>query len=320
MASHTQTTVLTPRRNKRQSEGKMVRILFYLLTAYILLQFAWWAYLLIDLNSRYFAAEGAEVVRLKIWMIVGEGTVFITFLLAGIFIMQRTIRKEIALVRQQRNFLLSITHELKTPVAAIKLCLQTLIKRDTLDAEQREPLQRMAIENTERLHSLIDNVLLATRIESGQEPVQFELTDISVHTNQICEGVNRTISRKNPIQIIVQDGVSARVDRSAYESILLNLLENAVKYAGETSIDVSLEKTTVHGILTVTDGGPGIPASAKNRIFEKFYRMGNEETRSKKGTGLGLYIVKELAELHNAKISVEDNKPSGTIFRVVFPL
>jgi signal transduction histidine kinase len=157
---------------KSQTERR-VSLLFYLLTAYILLQFAWWAYLLIDLNRTLYASSGEGVIRLKTWMIIGEGSVFLIFLLAGIFIMQRTIRKEIALVRQQRNFLLSITHELKTPIASIKLGLQTLQKRKSLSPEERKPFEESAIKNTERLHSLIDNVLLATRIESGQRPLPF---------------------------------------------------------------------------------------------------------------------------------------------------
>jgi signal transduction histidine kinase len=299
---------------------RRVTILFYLLTGYVLLQFAWWAYLLVDLNTELYASQGKDVVNLKIWMVIGEGAVFLVFLLAGIYIMQRTIRKEIALVRQQRNFLLSITHELKTPVAAIKLVLQTLVKRDTLNAEQRAQIQQTAIENTERLHALIDNVLLATRIESGQEPVQLETKNLSELTRQICTGVLVSLLPKNKLTSDIQVDIIAEADPNAYESILINLVENAAKYAENSDIFISLKRGGNRALLTVADGGPGIPDEAKSQIFEKFYRMGNEETRSKKGTGLGLYIVKELCDLHKASISVENNYPSGTIFRISFPV
>jgi K+-sensing histidine kinase KdpD len=274
---------------------------------------------LVDLNTEFYASQGQDVVNLKVWMIIGEGTVFLTFLLAGIYIMQRTIRKEIALVRQQRNFLLSITHELKTPVAAIKLVLQTLVKRDTLSQDQRAPLQQNAIENTERLQALIDNVLLATRIESGQEPVQLEEKNLSELTDQICQKLIQSLINEEDTKVAIQPGLHAMVDPNAFESILVNLLENAVKYADGKSIAVELKRSGDRVVLSVIDGGPGIPDQAKTQIFNKFYRMGNEETRSKKGTGLGLYIVKELSDLHRAKISVENNEPTGSIFKISFP-
>ncbi len=305
----------------QQSKGeRRLSMLFYLLTAYILLQFSWWAYLLIDLNTKYYSTGGSETVRIKVLMIAGEGSVFLIFLLTGIYIMQRTIRKDISLVKQQRNFLLSITHELKTPLAAIKLCLQTMEKRQDLQADQRLPLQRSAIENTERLHNLIDNVLLATRIESGQEVIQKERINLSDDTNRICNGILKAISGSVQLECEVEDGLESNLDSSAYESILVNLVENAVKYAGNEAVRVSLRHDGKHIILSVADQGPGIPSGQKERIFEKFYRMGNEETRTRKGTGLGLYIVKQLADLHGALVSVTNNHPKGTIFTVRFPL
>jgi signal transduction histidine kinase len=276
--------------------------------------------LLVDLNTALYASEGDDVVSLKVWMIFGEGAVFLAFLLAGIFIMQRTIRREISLVRQQRNFLLSITHELKTPVAAIKLVLQTLLKRSSLGPEQREPLHRTAIANTERLHALIDNVLLATRIESGQEPVQLEDAEISELTQRICDGLAQSLTANIPLQESIERNLRIRVDAGAYESIIVNLVENAAKYAENSPISISLKRAGNRAVLSVADQGPGIPEEARTAIFDKFYRMGNEETRSKKGTGLGLYIVKELSDLHGAKITIEENRPSGAIFNIAFPL
>jgi signal transduction histidine kinase len=110
------------------------------------------------------------------------------------------------------------------------------------------------------------------------------------------------------------------VDAAAYESIIINLVENAAKYAENLPISISLKRAGARAVLSVSDRGPGIPDEAKKAIFDKFYRMGNEETRSKKGTGLGLYIVKELCDLHGAKISLEKNRPSGAIFNISFAL
>lgn len=302
------------------SNDRRVSLLFYILTLYILVQFSWWAYLLIDLNKLYYADEGADTVNLKVWMILGEGAVFLVFLLGGIFIMQRAIRKEITLVRQQRNFLLSITHELKTPLAAIKLGIQTLQKRKGLTPNQREPLEKTALANTERLHSLIDNVLLATRIESGQHPLYFNPTNLSEKTNQICQETEIALGKSGMIDREIELGLTINIDGNAYESILVNLIENAFKYGDNQNIDVSLRKEGSRMLLTVADHGQGIPLQERKKIFDKFYRMGNEETRSKKGTGLGLFIVKELVALHHGKISISESRSKGASFTVSLPL
>ena len=306
---------------KRSKSERRLLVLFYLLTGYILLQFAWWAYLLIDLSKKYYAPEGAEVLKLKVWMVVGEGSVFLLFLLAGLYIMQRTIRKDIVLMRQQRNFLLSITHELKTPIAAIKLCLQTLQKRSKLNEAQREPLQKSAIDNTERLHKLIDNVLLATRIDSQEIPVGEGPTEISSLTESICTDLAKTVASDTEIRSSVSPGLHARIDEQSYSSILINLVENAAKYAGGETVQVSLmpDKEGSYLLLSVSDSGPGIPSSERLHIFKKFYRMGNEETRSQKGTGLGLYIVSELLRMAGGKISINDNEPRGSTFLCKIP-
>lgn len=297
---------------------RRLALLFYLLTAYILLQFAWWAYLLIDLNKKYYFQEGTDAVRLKVLMVAGEGTVFLIFLFAGIYIMQRTIRKEISLVRQQRNFLLSVTHELKTPVAAIKLCLQTLQKRAGLPPEKRLTLENTAVENTERLHNLIDNVLLATRIESGQDVVQKQTVNLSELAEKLCGGLLKAIAGRTELRTKIEKGITATTDPQAFESILVNLTENAVKYAGKDPVEISLTSQPGGLLLRVADHGPGIPADQRKKIFNKFYRMGNEETRIGKGTGLGLFIVKEFADLMNARIEIADNHPSGAVFSVWF--
>jgi len=299
---------------------RRLSLLFYILTAYILLQFTWWAYLLIDLNKLYYASKGPDTVNLKVWMVLGEGAVFLTFLLGGIYIMSRTIRKEITLVRQQRNFLLSITHELKTPLAAIKLGIQTLQKRKDLSSEQREPLERTALTNTERLHSLIDNVLLATRIESGQHPLHKNPTNLSEITENICRETEIALGRTGMIERNITAQIKINIDGNAWESILVNLVENAFKYSDGESIEVKLLKEANQAVLYVTDKGSGIPETERKKVFDKFYRMGNEETRSKKGTGLGLFIVKELVSLHHGKIAIGENPAGGASFKVSLPL
>lgn len=299
---------------------RRVGILFYLLTGYILLQFAWWAYLLIDLNQQLYASEGASLLRMKILMVAGEGSVFIIFLLAGIFIMQRTIRREISLVRQQRNFLLSVTHELKTPLAAIKLSLQTLARHGNLSSEQQSPIRQVALTNTERLHNLLDQVLLATRIESNTPFLKRELTDLSSFVPRAVDRISASLAGRDRIKLEVEDDCSALADPNALESVLANLIDNAMKYGNTSEVRVKLRKVGKEVVIEIADFGPGIPAKEKHKIFSKFYRVGNEETRSLPGTGLGLYIVKELVHLLGGSLSLQDNTPHGSVFAVSLPL
>lgn len=300
--------------------GKRVTMLFYLLTAYILLQFFWWAYLLVQLNLELYHPDDPSLGNLKVLMVIGEGTVFFVFLLAGIFITQRTINKEIKLVRQQRNFLLSITHELKTPLAAIKLCMDTLSKRTNLDQSQRSLLEQNVRENTERLGLLIDNVLLATRIENGKETLNNSEANLSEVTSKILDRIDQTSASNISISRKIESDIQGITDIHNYESIVINLVENAIKYAGETEIRVHLSERNNTAILEVADLGAGIPSGLKDRVFEKFYRAENEETRTQKGTGLGLFIVKELVALSEGKISIKDNTPTGSRFIVELPL
>lgn len=304
---------------KSSKAGKRVNVLFYLLTIYILLQFFWWAYLLIKLNLEHYGADSQGVGNLKVWMVIGEGSVFFIFLLAGIYITQRTIKREIKLVRQQRNFLLSITHELKTPLAAIKLCMDTLTKRENLDIDQRNLLQNNVRENTERLNLLIENVLLATRIENGKDTLDKSEVNISELTQKIISRIAHT-SGKAEIKTQIDPGIISFTDMHNYESIVSNLVENALKYGGDQAIEVKLSSQNSKFTLVVSDYGMGIPNELKARVFEKFYRAENEETRTKKGTGLGLYIVKQLVNLSGGKIHIEDNAPTGSKFIVELPL
>ncbi len=295
---------------------RRVLILFYLLIFYITLQFVWWAYSLLRLMKELYG--DSEVFSTKVWMVLGEGAVFIAFLLAGAYIMQRAIRKEMTLVRQQRNFLLSITHELKTPLAAIKLCIETLSKRKDLSSDQREPLERNALQSTERLHNLIDKVLLATRIENSS--LESEEIRTPIILSQISEEVIEQFKITYPnIQITsnIEPDLQLSIDAVHFESIIGNLIENAIKY-GDGEVEINLSKSRNGLVLCVSDNGSGIASEYRKRVFQKFYRIGNEDTRTQKGTGLGLYIVSKLVSMYNGTIRITDNQPTGTRFEIRF--
>ena len=314
-------------------------VVFYILVVYIFLQFCWWAYLLVDLNQEVYEqktkceaiiesnnvnqfSQKQDALLSKLhhrWiMVAGEGTVFLILLVLGVTQTRKAFKKETALSQQQKNFLLSITHEFKSPLASIKLYLQTLQKRD-LEKEKQQTFIQNAINDTERLNNLVENILTATKIENSSYVFHKEKINLSDVVNELALRFNQDQEKQKIVENHVEPNIFFNVDKLAFVSILLNILENAVKYS-PTNSQVKLELNQVSNkiILKVSDEGIGIANDEKTKIFEKFYRSGNEETRKTKGTGLGLYIVKYLVEKHNGTISVKDNSPKGSIFEIVF--
>ena len=313
-------------------------LIFYILTVYIVLQFAWWTYMLSNLNDEVYAKKielvfssqkttlekndlvgelEKKLIKKKL-MIIGEGSVFILLLLAGIYKTRKSFFKELKLAEQQKNFLLSITHELKSPVASVKLYLQTLLKRD-LEKQKIEQILINSIKETERLNNLIDNLLVASKIESELYPIFLENTPIRLFIEKTVINLKTIYQDKYEIVININPELSLDIDKQAFSSIILNLLENAIKYSPiNTTISIESRQENGKSILRIIDQGIGIPDHEKKLIFNRFYRIGSEETRSAKGTGLGLFIVKHLIEKQKGEIAIYDNTPKGSIFEIIF--
>jgi two-component system phosphate regulon sensor histidine kinase PhoR len=306
-------------------------LVFYLLVIYVFLQFCWWSYLLFDLNAEILTIREAlakqsgelisseplsERIAKKRLMIFGEGLVFILLLALGMIQTRRSFNREARVSRQQKNFLLSVTHELKSPLAAVKLYLQTLSKRELNRDKQLDVLGKASAE-AGRLENLVENMLLAARIDNHAFLPAFESIDVSAELNQIVNDFEQRALIQ--IERIVPSGIFLSVDRQSFHSIVMNLLENALKYSSEVpEICLQLQSHSTGVSLRISDQGIGIAESDKARIFDKFFRAGNEETRKTKGTGLGLYIVHYLVALHNGSIRVSDNQPKGTVFEINF--
>ena len=280
--------------------------IFYFLVFYALAELTWWGYLLVDSNAK------------RMNMILGEGAVFLIILIVGIYFFQRIIKKESAIHQQQQNFLLSVTHELKSPLASIKLVLQTLVKRD-LTKEKRDEFIKSSIDDVGRLDDLVENMLLATRIENNSYSYPKEQFDFSDLVNSIFDRAIITSENKRQFVNQIQAGIAIYGDRFALGSLVNNLMENAIKYSEEASIiEVQLNKIQDKLYLIISDQGVGIADHDLGKIFQKFYRAGNEMTRKNKGTGLGLFIVQQVAKHHQAKINVTKNNPKGTVFEIIF--
>lgn len=312
------------------------KLFITILFGYIIMQFLWWEVLLVrqttqisNEQEKLMAITSTDAVSLekeidelrtkkqnRIYMIVGEGTVFLLLLLYAFYRIRKASEKEIELVTQQKNFLLSVTHELKTPIAATKLQLQTLLKHKQLDAVQQEQLLNNAINETNRLNRLIEDVLLANSAEKNLV-LNRENINVSELTEQVMSNYFSDKKAKGVLKSEIEKGIFATVDKLLFPSIIINLVENAFKYSPENSpVQISLSSQNGKLNLSISDNGFGISEKEKQKIFEKFYRVGNEETRNTKGTGLGLYIVEKIVVAHNGTIEVQDNKPKGSVFKI----
>lgn len=318
--------------------SKRTTFIFTVLVGYIVLQFLWWEVLLVKQSNEIITekqkiaalsssdddiikrdiAELQHKKKVRLYMITGEGTVFLLILLFGVYQVRKSVKKETQLANQQKNFILSVSHELKTPIAATKLQLQTLLKHD-LDREKQKQLLTAALSETERLHKLVENVLLANQIENDNLAIQKESCNLSELTeNIVARYFQNNLTDKSLLVQIEKDIVYA-IDKDLYPSIIINLIENAIKYSFENvNVHLNLKKVNNKPVLEVADNGCGISDDEKQKIFQKFFRSGNEDTRKTKGTGIGLYILKRVCDLHQAKIVILNNSPKGSIFQIQF--
>ena len=251
-------------------------------------------------------------------MIIGEGLVFFLIMIWGIYQVQKSLNRELELAKLQKNFLLSVTHELKTPIASVRLGLETLQKHD-LEKETRDKVIEQGISETDRLNILIEKILFSTRLEDHGVILNLRRKNISKLLFDTLDVPIHTIAKNYNVNLDIEKDVYANVDDWAFKSIVINLFENALKYSERgSSININLKASSEGPKLIIEDSGIGIAEENRSKIFKKFYRVENEETKSVKGTGLGLYIVKSLINLHDAKIFLENNIPTGVRFVILF--
>lgn len=247
----------------------------------------------------------------------GEGCVFLILILVGAGFIYRSVRRQFRLQQQQQNFMMAVTHELKTPIAVARLNLETLQKH-TLDPEKQRKLIHMTLQETARLNFLTNNILISSQLEGGGYKFSREELDLSALMKDCIQDMRNRFTDRN-FEEHITDDADIKGDPLLLQMLINNLLENAIKYSPKGSrITSSLTIQPRNIVLQVTDEGEGIADEEKERIFQKFYRIGNESTRTTKGTGLGLYLCRIIARDHNADITVTNNVPRGTNFVVNF--
>ena len=248
---------------------------------------------------------------------LGEGITFLALILVGAVFVYQAVGRQLRTQQQQQNFMMAVTHELKTPIAVAKLNLET-IQKHQLDEVKRQKLIQMTIQEANRLNDLTNNILVSSQLEARsniQSKEELNLSDLV--KNCVADFKSRFPERH--LEAEIDEEIEITGDPLLLTILTNNLLENAIKYSPKTKlICCRLKKQKNRIALEVIDEGSGIPSEQKKKVFEKFYRIGNEATRTTKGTGLGLYLCKKIALDHNADIYVTDNTPSGCIFVVSF--
>jgi len=292
--------------------------IFYVLVFYVFAQFAWWWYLIFKLNHSLVSEK--EFYTKKIWMIAGEGLVFFILLIIGIIAVRKVFKRQVYLAKKEENFLLSVSHELKTPIASVQLFIQTLQKHKHLNEEERSKIYLNTLKEVNRLDSIVSNILLARQIEGGESILQKESTQLDKFIIAKTELLKSTIAKNHIIHLDLEP-INTYIDKLSFESILTNLIENAVKYSNKDSlISIKLSTNGKAFKLTILDNGLGINDEEKKHIFKKFYRVQSDLTRHTKGTGLGLFIVKHLVNSHQGTIQLTDNTPKGLIVSINIPI
>jgi two-component system, OmpR family, phosphate regulon sensor histidine kinase PhoR len=257
------------------------------------------------------------------WALLAIGSTFILLLIVGVVLYLILSIKAINLTRRQSNFIDSVTHELKSPIASMKLYLQTL-SRHQVGPEVQADFHRFMLEDLERLDHLINQMLDAGRLdaERSNSDAEAEDTDLAELLANCAASVcaNYRVPT-NIVRLDLQSNVISgrRVD---LDIIFRNLIDNAVKYAGSPPrVEVSLRSDDSGGaIVQIVDNGRGIPRHLRRKIFGRFVRLGVELEREKPGTGLGLYIVRTLVHRHGGRVRVHDpNQGPGSVFEVQLP-
>lgn len=321
-------------RRFKSSKLAVITLVYWVLLVYIVAALVWWFIALNQQNERMSlllfnelkhddpaylikTEKIADARQRKTAQYAGEGLTFFALILVGAVFVYRATRRQIKLSQQQQNFMMAVTHELKTPIAVTQLNLETLQKRK-LEEPQRQKLITNTLQEANRLNTLCNNILLASQLDAGAYKVSMSELDFSTLVQSIVNEYTDRFPNRN-IAHQISPEIDLMGEQLLLQMLINNLLDNALKYTPKDKlITVTLTGKHKQVLLSVADQGPGIPKEERSKIFEKFYRIGNENTRTAKGSGLGLFLCKKIAEDHDAIIKVSDNQPQGSIFTVEF--
>jgi signal transduction histidine kinase len=244
-------------------------------------------------------------------------------LLAGLFLVYANVRRELHLSRLKSDFVANVSHELKTPLALIRLYAETLELGRVPSEDKAQRYYRVINKESQRLTQLINNILDFSRIEAGRKEYRFRPTDVGAVVRDVVEAYRFPIEQQGfDLEVhIAEDLPEAVVDPEALSQALLNLANNAIKYSGEGKyLGLDVRRKDGWLVISVRDRGVGIPKAEQKRIFEKFYRVEDTLVHTTKGSGLGLALVQHIMDAHGGTVELESEVGKGSTFRLVLPL
>jgi len=362
--------------NRPKNKAQLQRVVFFLLTLFLVAQVSWWVYFQVRASEKNAALQRElwkrQLTTAQIWMgahntepgakerwlheafpdlaltedgilmvdpqaeakltretekvsrmFMYEAVTFTIILTAGFFFMYWTLQREITFERRQSSFLSAISHELKTPITAIRLYSETLQHRD-LPKEQSDEILSNLDQNLDRLQSLIERLLQARAMLGAKQVGNIEVVHLAEETTEAVRTVQESIGElfKVDISTELDDTLRIRIDPEHWRIIVTNLVENAVKYSIEGSeVQIRLTRSGRRARLKVIDNGMGFPKNEQRRIFDRFYRAEKEDTRRTTGSGLGLYLVREISRIYGGRVKSYSAGPGrGAEFTVCVPL
>ncbi len=302
-----------------------VFFIYWILLAYVIAALIFWfitlnkqSELMSELKMQSFPANAATIKSesaRKELQYAGEGATFLLVILTGAIFFYRAVKRQFKISQEQQHFMMAITHELKTPIAIAKLNLETMQKRK-LDDQQQQRLLHNTLHETTRLDSLCNNMLISSQIEAGG----YRFVKEEINLGKLLSSCTDDFAVRYPQKSFskkIEEDIIITGDKMLLEIAFNNLLENAVKYAArDTAVEVTLDLNDTVAEIQIKDEGPGVADEEKQKVFQKFYRLGNEATKRAKGTGLGLYITKKIIKNHGGNIFAQDNTPGGSIFTI----
>ena len=309
--------------------GRRARALFLVLATYVFLQLAWWVNLLISSAATLFETRTAfntspDVLAAAIedWektvlMVAAEGVIFALLFMFGLSWIWRGMRADNYILARERNFVMAVTHELKTPIASTRLAIDTL-KRLDLKGEDRDEMLDVARSGTLRLERRVEDILQATRLNLPDALVRnpFDIKEFVEDT--VSTFVHLHPEESIPVTLIGDSGLLLQGDEEMWRLCLINLLENAIKYSPKHSpVEVILDTTTKKPSLSIIDHGPGIALEERTKVFEAFHRLHRD--KDVEGTGLGLHLVSRIVKMHGAEIHITSTTGGGATFVIDWP-
>jgi signal transduction histidine kinase len=271
----------------------------------------------------FYEVEGAPSMRWQRALFMSAFALLLVVIVLGLAATYRLIRRESEMARLRSDFVANVSHDLKTPLSLIRMFAETLEMERVPDETTRREYYAVITRESERLSRLIDNVLDFSRIEGGRDRYEMVPSAVDAVVHEVVEEFRYALARQGfTVEVdVAPDLPDVALDPAAVKQALANLVDNAIKYSADRRrLRVSARREGDEVLITVEDQGLGIPAAELERIFERFYRIGRSETQGRRGSGMGLALVKHVVEAHGGRVTVESRVDEGSRFTMHLPL